>query len=101
MAVNKNEGKKVAKQYVNGDRTWFLTGSFTIEDGFTLLPIPNDELDLSIDVDTPTISRTITEKEVAELMKSPHCKNKEAVEFLVQEIERLRSEGKGKEAKSK
>lgn len=81
--MNEEKGKQIAAEAAAGERTWILNGSFHLNQGFTLFPVKNDELELYIN---HGISRVVTINEVKELKDSEHCANKEAVEFLLDQM---------------
>lgn len=81
--MNEENGKQIAAETAAGERTWILNGSFHVNQGFTLFPVKNDELELYLN---RGISRVVTIDEVRELRASQHCANKEAVDFLLDQM---------------
>jgi hypothetical protein len=103
--MNKSLGQKVAEELINGKRTWILSGSFDLRQGFSMFPVETELVKLylpDLPGKSPNISRTLTETEVRAMLGKPeyaHCTNQETVEFLLDEISKLRKTAQAKSHK--
>ncbi len=83
--MNKDKVKQVIEEFRNGERTLYQTGSFHLEQGFTIFPKRNED----IEIDRPEIStiyNEITIEEARELVKSNYCTNKEAANAFIDAV---------------
>ena len=63
-------------------RTLFQQGGFVVEQGFTIFPILNNEINIC-KPDNSTIFKQLTIKEAKELVKSEYCTNKNAINIFL------------------
>lgn len=78
--------RKVAEEYLRGERTWILEGFSRLEQGYTLFPVRNDELDCYL-YDEQRVSRMIGFGEIELLLARGHCTNAKTVDALLKEIQ--------------
>ena len=79
--------RKIVKEFKGRKRTLIVNGSFHENQGFTIFPVKNDELDIYLsEDDNHRISRKITIEEAKELVENQYCTNKEAANAFLDSL---------------
>ena len=86
LSFDETRGLEIIAEFQNGDRVWFLEGSFREEDGFSILLVRVDELQFKEHGNEHVISRQLDFSEVEDLMNNAHCRNANAVAWLLEKL---------------
>lgn len=84
--MNGDRLRQIVDEYKNAERPIYQTGSFHLEQGFTIFPKKNED----VEIDRPEkgqIYRPLSFQEAEELSQNPYCTNRESIKMFLDSVQ--------------